>query len=149
MYLSALIGSAFTVLIILASKMINKYFGTHVPTPPNECNIFEYLKVKSLLFALYIFGMSSLIAGMWIVNTLNLLGENLQLHFGDFVFYVATTFNLLSFILLYKCQLQELLSFMASLHHVESRDSSPNTPVIRGEKINTSLRTRTRTTIFL
>lgn len=79
MFLSGLIGSSITFLLILISKLIkinNRRIINHFK---NESITFISILVKMLLWLLYISLLSSLIAGIWIINTLNILGNTINI----------------------------------------------------------------------
>lgn len=59
-------------------------------------NISPYLD-KTLVWSFYLFSMASIISGVWIINTFNLLGMNLKMDIGIIVFGVLIAFNLFMF----------------------------------------------------
>ncbi|CAD8089935.1 unnamed protein product [Paramecium sonneborni] len=89
MYLSALIGSAFTILMILISKLINQFYYHRISLHSNE--------YKTLFWSFYLFSMTSILSGIWIINTFNLLGMNLQIEIGIIIFSIIIAFNLVVF----------------------------------------------------
>ncbi|CAD8103696.1 unnamed protein product [Paramecium sonneborni] len=89
MYLSALIGSAFTILMILISKLINQFYYHRISLHSNE--------YKTLFWSFYLFSITSILSGIWIINTFNLLGMNLQIEIGIIIFSIIIAFNLVVF----------------------------------------------------
>ncbi|CAD8168388.1 unnamed protein product [Paramecium octaurelia] len=89
MYLSALIGSAFTLLMILITKLINQFYYHRISLHSNE--------YKTLVWSFYLFSMTSVLSGIWIINTFNLVGMNLKLDIGIIVFGILIGFNLVVF----------------------------------------------------
>lgn len=77
MFLSALVGTCFTLIIVLISKIVNEIFKQYL-TVPQECNIYLFLD-KSHLWALYISIISSILSVMWIINTFNKFGLDLPI----------------------------------------------------------------------
>ncbi|CAD8100175.1 unnamed protein product [Paramecium sonneborni] len=120
MFLSGLVGTTITVLLILISKIISIY---------NRSQILNYKsEIKSLIWTLYISAISSLIGGVWIINTLNVLGVDLDIKFGDYLMYILISFNILIFSGISKYLFIDIVEFILSLNQIESPESSPNTP---------------------
>ncbi|CAD8171415.1 unnamed protein product [Paramecium octaurelia] len=117
MFLSALIGSTITFLLILISKLIRINNSAIINHHKNE--------IKLLLWLLYIASLSSLIAGIWIVNTLNLLGNTINIEIGDLFMYITISLNILFFCGISYLLFNSIVEFVLSINQVESRDSSP------------------------
>ncbi|CAD8177612.1 unnamed protein product [Paramecium octaurelia] len=137
MFLSGLVGTTITVLLILISKLFSIY---------NRQEILNYKsEIKTLIWTLYTSILSSLIAGIWIINTLNILEVDLDLKIGDFIMYILISFNIVVFSAISKYLFKDIVEFVLSLNQLESRDSSPNTPC-QDQKIK---KEPTKTQIFL
>ncbi|CAD8094910.1 unnamed protein product [Paramecium sonneborni] len=120
MFLSGLVGTTITILLILISKIISIY---------NRQQILNYKsEIKTLIWILYISTVSSLIAGVWIINTLNILGVDLDVEFGDYIMYILISFNVLIFSVISKYLFIDIVQFVLSLNQIESPESSPNSP---------------------
>lgn len=50
-----------------------------------------------IIWLLYIPTLSSTIAAIWIVNTLNILGINVNIEIGDYYMYIMISLNILIF----------------------------------------------------
>ncbi|CAD8175995.1 unnamed protein product [Paramecium pentaurelia] len=122
MFLSGLIGSTITFLLILISKLIKINNSTIINNFKNE--------IKMLLWLLYIACLSSLIAGIWIVNTLNLLGNTINIQIGDIFMYITISLNILIFCTISYVLFNSIVEFVISINEIDSRDSSPN-PTIK------------------
>ncbi|CAD8210224.1 unnamed protein product [Paramecium octaurelia] len=102
MFLSALVGTCFTLIIVLISKIINEIFKQYQTVPQ------EY---KSLLWALYISVISSVLSVMWIINTFNKLGLDLPIKIGEVLFYSSVSFNLIIFCAITKLLWDSIIDF--------------------------------------
>ncbi|CAK63327.1 unnamed protein product (macronuclear) [Paramecium tetraurelia] len=137
MFLSGLVGTTITILLILISKLFSIY---------NRQEILNYKsEVKTLIWTLYTSILSSLIAGTWIINTLNILDVDLDLKIGDCIMYILISFNIVMFSAISKYLFKDIVEFALSLNQLESRDSSPNTPC-QDQRIK---KEPTKTQIFL
>ncbi|CAD8111634.1 unnamed protein product [Paramecium primaurelia] len=106
MFLSALVGTCFTLIIVLISKIINEIFKQYQTVPQ------EY---KSLLWALYISIISSMLSVMWIINTFNKLGLDLPIKIGEVLFYSTISFNFIIFGAITKLLWDSIIDFCVYL----------------------------------
>lgn len=113
MFLSALVGTCFTLIIVLISKIINEIFKQY-QTVPQECKICLILD-KSLLWALYISIISSMLSVMWIINTFNKLGLDLPIKIGEVLFYSTISFNFIIFGAITKLLWDSIIDFCVYL----------------------------------
>ncbi|CAD8201522.1 unnamed protein product [Paramecium pentaurelia] len=113
MFLSALVGTCFTLIIVLLSKLINEIFKQYQTVPQ------EY---KSLLWALYISIISSILSVMWIINTFNRLGLDLPIKIGEVLFYSTVSFNLIIFCAITKLLWDSIIDYCVDLLQSQSTD---------------------------
>ncbi|CAD8204337.1 unnamed protein product [Paramecium octaurelia] len=113
MFLSALVGTSFTLIILLLSKIINEIFKQYQTVPQ------EY---KSLLWALYISIISSALSIMWIINTFNILGLDMPMVIGEVLFYSTVSFNLLIFCALTKLFWGSVIDYCADILQSQTND---------------------------
>ena len=72
--------------------------------------------VKLILWLLYISALSSLIAGIWIINTLNIVGTNLQIKLGDYYIYPIISMNILIFCIISYAFFNSMVEFVVTIH---------------------------------
>ncbi|CAD8122136.1 unnamed protein product [Paramecium sonneborni] len=113
MFLSALVGTCFTLIIVLISKIINEIFKQNQTVPQ------EY---KSLLWALYNSIISSILSVMWIINTFNQLGLDIPIKIGEVLFYSTVSFNLIIFCALTKFLWDSIIDFCVYLLQSQETD---------------------------
>ncbi|CAD8124493.1 unnamed protein product [Paramecium sonneborni] len=114
MFLSALVGTCFTLIIILISKIINEIFKQYQTVSQ------EY---KSILWALYISIISSILTVMWIINTFNKLGLDLPIKIGEVLFYSTISFNLIIFCAITKLLWDPIIDYCVYLLQSQSNDT--------------------------
>ncbi|CAD8082393.1 unnamed protein product [Paramecium sonneborni] len=139
MFLSGLIGLTITFLLILISKLIRINNSTIINHFKNE--------IKTIVWLLYTSALSSLIAAVWIINTLNILGINLEIKVGDFYMYSIISMNILIFCTISYVFFHSIVEFVLSINQIESRDQSPKTATQnRDKQIKKEI---TKTSIFM
>ncbi|CAD8093205.1 unnamed protein product [Paramecium sonneborni] len=139
MFLSGLIGSTITFLLMLISKLIRINNSTIINRFKNE--------VKILSWLLYTSALSSLIATIWIVNTLNVLGINFTIKIGDLYMYCIISMNILIFCTISYVFSSSIIEFILAIDSIESRNSSPKNGTQNTEKqIKKEI---TKTSIFM
>ncbi|CAD8181872.1 unnamed protein product [Paramecium pentaurelia] len=139
MFLSGLIGCMITFLLILISKLIRIKNHTITNQSKNE--------IKMLIWLLYITILSSLIAGIWIINTLNVLGINFNIQLGDLYIYIIISLNILIFCSISYLFFNSVVEFVLTINQIESRNSTPK--INSQNKINQIKKEVTKTSIFM
>ncbi|CAK88934.1 unnamed protein product (macronuclear) [Paramecium tetraurelia] len=128
MFLSGLIGTTMTFLLILINKLIKIKCNFRVNQTKNE--------VKLLIWLLYIGTLSSVIAGIWIVNTLNELGIGFNIQIGDVSIYIIIPLNILIFCTISYLLFDSVVEQVLTINQIQTRHSNTKSNSQEKEKQN-------------
>ncbi|CAD8162882.1 unnamed protein product [Paramecium octaurelia] len=128
MFLSGLIGTTITFFLILISKLIRFKCSTRINQTKNE--------IKLLIWLLYIATLSSVIAGIWIVNTLNELGIDFNIKIGDVFIYIIIPLNILIFYTISYSFFNSVVEYVLTINQIETTNSNPKIHSQNKEKQN-------------
>lgn len=78
--------------------------------------LIKLYKVKTLLWGLYITLFSSIIAGIWVINTFNILHVNVIVEIGDIILIIICSFNILIFPLITRFIFKDIVEYIMSFN---------------------------------